>query len=182
MTDKLDSIYSAIESWLKKVGKYFSGSQLLLLPVACKDELFPLCKTSSSVNTSGLKIKEAIPLVYKPARPDQLKENGWQRICSHFRIRLIQPVLMDGVPLAYLCLVNDNKQVSDPEAERLRQLSAPLVPMLLAANELSGGQTYSEKLHRMLSELSRLHEMSRTIESRANLDSLLEYIMQRCME
>ncbi len=182
MTDKLDSIYSAIESWLKKVGKYFSGSRLLLLPVACKDELVPLCKTSSSVNTNGLAIQSAIPLVYKPVRPDQLKEKSWQRICSHFKIRLIQPVLMDGVPLAYLCLVNSNNQVSDPEAERLRQLSAPLVPMLLAANELSGGQTYSEKLHRMLSELSRLHEMSRTIESRANLDSLLEYIMQRCME
>lgn len=65
--------------------------------------------------------------------------------------------------------------------EAVRRLADDCAALLAAFQQLHNSAQYAKKLRHMLSELSGLHELGRTLQSLNNINSLLEFIMQRCM-
>ena len=110
---------------------------------------------------------------------DLNKNSKLYRLCRHFDIQALFTINLDQECHAFLGINSLIPTFTDRQVEISKFIASYIGNMLHNDNLVANLQDYSDRLARMLNEFGTLHEITHALESSDNLDTLLEYIMQK---
>ena len=107
------------------------------------------------------------------------KRPNLRALCEYFQVQILFPIFMGTRCLALMAI--DTKIPSfTKRQEEVGSFMANYISHLIHNDNLVQNlESYSDRLQKMLNEMGTLHEITHALESTQNLDSLLEYIMQK---
>jgi sigma-B regulation protein RsbU (phosphoserine phosphatase) len=101
---------------------------------------------------------------------------------TFFNLDLLMPIRFDNTCFGFLGINTYNRVVSEVELEIGELITHYLASSWKNLDLLRGVRRFSEQTQNLLEEMSTLLEISRALESGRELQSLLEFIADKCME
>lgn len=104
------------------------------------------------------------------------------KVFEHFNLDLLYPLITANKKTTLLGLFN-NGDVKDEELLNSFKLLANNIEQVLQNEFLKESLDRSnQQTQKMISEMGALHEISRMFESSKNIDALLKYVLEKCMD
>lgn len=100
-------------------------------------------------------------------------------LCSHFDIHILFPISLKDRHIGFLAINSQLPLFTDRQIEIATFACNFITSLIDNENLVHNLEGYSERMQKMLKEMITLHEITHALESSDNLDSLLEYIMQK---
>jgi sigma-B regulation protein RsbU (phosphoserine phosphatase) len=110
---------------------------------------------------------------------DFRKNSKIYQLCQHFEIQALFPIKLREQCTAFLGISSLIPTFTQRQIEISKFIANYIGNMLHNDNLVSNLKDYSDRMTRMLNEMGTLHEITHALESSDNLDTLLEYIMQK---
>jgi sigma-B regulation protein RsbU (phosphoserine phosphatase) len=102
-------------------------------------------------------------------------------LCEHFDVQVLFPIKIEEKCFAILGINSQIQPFSKRQIEGASFISNYISNMVHNQNLVQNLENYSDRMQKMLNEMVTLHEITHALESSDNIDSLLEYIMQKSM-
>jgi sigma-B regulation protein RsbU (phosphoserine phosphatase) len=102
-------------------------------------------------------------------------------LCEHFDVQILFPIKLEGKCFAFLAINSQIPLFTKRQIEFASFISNYISNMVQNENLVQNLENYSNRMQKMLDEMVTLHEITHALESSNNIDSLLEYIMQKSM-
>ncbi len=96
-----------------------------------------------------------------------------------FNIHLLVPISTEKNYRMFMALSSAARVFTSQQTDLARFIANSISNMIMNENLVHNLENYSDRMERMLKEMGTLHEITHALESTANLDSLLEYIMKK---
>jgi len=109
------------------------------------------------------------------------QDNQYQFIFEHFNLDVLLPLNTSDKKCSFLGITKHDKQYSSTDLDAVQLLSKNIEQIIhneFLTNSLDRSNKQTQK---MISEMGALHEISRMFESVLNLDALLKYVLEKCM-
>ncbi len=180
---KLADNRDAIVEILEKYNNLFGFKSLFLFNQASDDGPWTFLQTGSGKQIKSDPALKPIPEIesdylLRSACEDPALEN----FMDHFNLRIISKISIGNQADYFLLGVETNKkEISDTGKDHVDLLAGHLQNMV--NNQFLNAELnkYADRTQKMISELGALHEITRSIESAQNLESLLKYIVSKSM-
>ena len=99
--------------------------------------------------------------------------------CVHFDVDVLFPITLKDHYVGFLAINSPVPQFTDRQIEIATFACNFITSLVDNENLVQNLEGYSERMQKMLKEMVTLHEITDALESSDNLDTLLEYIMQK---
>jgi sigma-B regulation protein RsbU (phosphoserine phosphatase) len=96
-----------------------------------------------------------------------------------FNFQLLVPISTEKNYRMFMALASAVRSFNSQQTDLARFIANSISNMIMNENLVHNLENYSDRMERMLKEMGTLHEITHALESTANLDSLLEYIMKK---
>jgi sigma-B regulation protein RsbU (phosphoserine phosphatase) len=96
-----------------------------------------------------------------------------------FNFQLLVPISTEKNYRMFMALASAARSFNSQQTDLARFIANSISNMIMNENLVHNLENYSDRMERMLKEMGTLHEITHALESTANLDSLLEYIMKK---
>jgi sigma-B regulation protein RsbU (phosphoserine phosphatase) len=103
-------------------------------------------------------------------------------LCEHFDVQILFPIKLEGKCFAFLAINSQIPLFTKRQIEVASFISNYISNMVHNENLVRNLENYSDRMKKMLNEMGTLHEITHALEYSDNIDSLLEYIMQKSMK
>jgi sigma-B regulation protein RsbU (phosphoserine phosphatase) len=111
---------------------------------------------------------------------DQLsKKTNLAELCDFFNVQILFSINIDNKCLAFLAIDSQVPSFTERQIEMGSFVANYISHIIHNDNLVQNLENYSERLQKMLKEMGTLHEITHALESSENLDSLLQYIMEK---
>jgi sigma-B regulation protein RsbU (phosphoserine phosphatase) len=107
------------------------------------------------------------------------KKSHLYEFCEHFHVQILFPITLNGEYLAFLAIDSKIPTLTNRQKEIGSFIASYIGNMIHNNNLVHNLENYSERMQKMLKEMGTLHEITHALESADNLESLLEYIMEK---
>jgi len=107
------------------------------------------------------------------------QKSNLYKLCTFFNVQALFPILLQDVCVAIMAINSPVPQFTSRQIEVAIFSSSYIENLISNENLVQDLEGYSGKMQKMLNEMITLHEITHALESSDNLDSLLEYIMQK---
>lgn len=121
------------------------------------------------------------PEVHEIDRRVKIQE-PWPDVFKQFKLDLIIKLLSRDERKLYLGVTNKTVRFNDSQLRAVRTLSTIIEQALLNEVLDISLKRSVQQTKKMISEMGALHEISRMFESSKNLDALLRYVLEKCMD
>ena len=99
--------------------------------------------------------------------------------CTFFDVHALLPIFLQDICVAIMAINSPVPLFTSRQIEVALFSSSYIENLISNENLVQDLESYSGKMQKMLNEMITLHEITHALESSENLDSLLEYIMQK---
>jgi sigma-B regulation protein RsbU (phosphoserine phosphatase) len=96
-----------------------------------------------------------------------------------FNIQLLVPIISEKKYRMFMAISSPIPEFTSRQIDMAEFIASYIAHMISNEHLVQNLENYSEQMHRMLNEMGTLHEITHALESTANLDSLLGYIMKK---
>jgi sigma-B regulation protein RsbU (phosphoserine phosphatase) len=100
-------------------------------------------------------------------------------LCTFYNVQALFPILLQDVCVAIMAINSPVPLFTSRQIEVAMFSSSYIENLISNENLVQDLEGYSGKMQKMLNEMITLHEITHALESSDNLDSLLDYIMQK---
>lgn len=143
--------------------------------------------TCSPILQSGEKEYKSFPLKTIEEIQDQSiifknrleKDSNLFAFCAHFDVHVLFPITLKDRYVGFLAINSHVPLFTDRQIEIATFACNFITSLVDNENLVQNLEGYSERMQKMLKEMVTLHEITHALESSDNLDTLLEYIMQK---
>ena len=108
-----------------------------------------------------------------------IQKSDLYKLCTFFNVQALFPILLQDVCVAIMAINSPVPLFTSRQIEVAMFSSSYIENLISNENLVQDLEGYSGKMQKMLNEMITLHEITHALESSDNLDSLLEYIMQK---
>ena len=177
------NVIKEIETLFRSHTKIYKKHSLFLFADFKKGEIRPIIGIPKGMNAQSLALDESIDikdefLDKQAAAASPLLKN----IFDHFRLTGLHKLDLQAPAVFFMGVTVAHGQQTARDELSLKNM-ARLVRFILENDYLMRKLTESsDHLMKILNEMSVLHEISRSIDSSHNLDSLLQFIVQEAMQ
>jgi sigma-B regulation protein RsbU (phosphoserine phosphatase) len=183
MTDYISENRNQLSRMLNSYQKLYKFKHIYLFASLKKGKVNPLLHVglNSSLPLPLTLTKEISPIKEKCITSAEIQDEQLKKLFKHFDLQVICPLNIAEDKNYFLGVSSNNSELSDLEKQAVQLLSDNLKNILLNFRLKSELSKSARQAQQMISEMSALHEITRAFESSQNLDLLLKYILEKCM-
>jgi sigma-B regulation protein RsbU (phosphoserine phosphatase) len=187
----MDNIINLLEELQPKVYEVlkiqmdiFHYDKIMLIRVADDGECIPVI-TSDDKSYKSYQLNSVEDLKSKEIflKSDLDKDSDLHSMCDFYDVQTLSPVLLPSYPqnkcVACVAISSPVPAFTDRQIEMATFSCSYISNLINNENLVADLEGSSERMQKMLKEMVTLHEITHALESSDNLDSLLEYIMQK---
>ena len=113
---------------------------------------------------------------------NEIKDKDAGKIFTHFNIDLLYPLNTSDKKMTVLGLSDDTINRDDLQINSFKLLANSFEQFLQNDFLEKSLKRSNQQTKQMISEMGALHEISRMFESSKNIDALLKYVLEKCMD
>jgi len=158
----------------------FHYDKILILGVGEDNTCQVSLKTDSKkYDKFPVKSKKSITLKDFIIKTDLKAQSTLYKLCTFFDVQALFSINMDGECVAFMAIGSKIPTFTDRQIDIAHFIANYIGNLLYNDNLLQDLQYFSQRMEQLLNEMGTLHEITHALDSVRNLDSLLEYIMEK---
>lgn len=183
MTDYISENRKQLLPTLNSYQKLYKFKHIYLFASLKKGEVNPLLRVGLNFpHPSPLTLTKEISLIKEECLTSaETQDEQLKKLFKHFDLQVILPLNIADDKNYFLGVSSNNSGLPDLEKQAVQLLADNLKNILLNLRLKSELSQSTRQTQQMILEMSALHEITRAFESSQNLDLLLKYILEKCM-